>query len=461
MPFNSFENYPMTWKPTLNKSKNTPLYLEIVRALGADIESGVLHPNDKLPPQRELADYLDINLSTVTRAFKVCAAKGLISGTIGRGTYIAADVLTRLPMLDERGLEHCINMGASHPLYEQNKYVAATMKQVMRKINVESLLRYTQTTGRLSQKNTAKNWLMKFGIQTETQNILITSGLQNSIAIVISALFQYGDKIATNSLTYPGIKNISNMLGVQLVPIPYINMQMDIEALHRQCKSEHIKGLFIAPDHHNPTALTMTMRERNTTAEIIRKQNLLCIEDGTYSFLSRKILPTVTSMVPDKSVYISTVSNSLCAGLRIAFLVTPTSLIEPLTGAINNINVMSSPFESEIVSQLIATGVADTIVQEKLAEIHIRNSIANDVLSGFALWGDSNSQFRYLLLPQNWTGQGFEIAAKEKGVQIFCNERFAVGNAVTSPAVRIALCSPDNRDEMERGLYIIKEILKA
>lgn len=87
----------------------------------ADIASGVLHPNDKLPPQRELADYLDINLSTVTRAFKMCAAKGLISGAVGRGTYIAADVLAKLPMLDERGLEHYINMGASHPLTSKIK----------------------------------------------------------------------------------------------------------------------------------------------------------------------------------------------------------------------------------------------------------------------------------------------------------------------------------------------------
>jgi DNA-binding transcriptional MocR family regulator len=100
-------------------------------------------------------------------------------------------------------------------------------------------------------------------------------------------------------------------------------------------------------------------------------------------------------------------------------------------------------------------------VREKLEEIRIRNSVAEDMLSGFTLLGSSNSQFRYLLLPPGWTGQGFERAAGERGVQLFGNERFTVGNAVTSPAVRIALCSPDSLDELERGLYIIREILQA
>lgn len=205
----------------------------------------------------------------------------------------------------------------------------------------------------------------------------------------------------------------------------------------------------------------MTMQERNAVAELIRAQNFLCIEDGTYSFLLSEKLPTVTSMVPDRSIYISTVSNSLCAGLRIAFLVAPAALRERLTEAINNINVMSSPFEAETVSQLITTGATDEIVRGKLAEINIRNSIANDMLSGFTLLGDLNSQFRYLLLPSNWTGQKFETTAKEKGVLVFCKERFAVGNVMTSPAVRVALCAPDCRDEMERGLYIIRNILES
>ena len=84
MPVNSFENYPMTWKPNILKNGAVPLHIEIAEKLEHDIRDGVIQPNEKLPPQRELADYLDVNLSTIAKAFKLCAAKGLISGETGR-----------------------------------------------------------------------------------------------------------------------------------------------------------------------------------------------------------------------------------------------------------------------------------------------------------------------------------------------------------------------------------------
>ena len=75
MPVNSFENYPMSWKPDIANMK-PPLYKSLASSLEEDILNGLLNPGDKLPPQRELADFLDINLSTITRAFKICELKG-------------------------------------------------------------------------------------------------------------------------------------------------------------------------------------------------------------------------------------------------------------------------------------------------------------------------------------------------------------------------------------------------
>ena len=69
MPINSFENYPMSWKPQLS-DRTAPIYLKLAKQLEQDIKTGKLKPGDKLPPQRELADFLDLNLSTITRTYK-------------------------------------------------------------------------------------------------------------------------------------------------------------------------------------------------------------------------------------------------------------------------------------------------------------------------------------------------------------------------------------------------------
>ena len=95
MSINSFDNYYMSWKPQLNRT-NQPLYISLARQLENDIATGVLRPGTKLPPQRELADFLDINVSTVVRAFKLCSNKGLLTSTVGSGTYVAYDVVTNI-----------------------------------------------------------------------------------------------------------------------------------------------------------------------------------------------------------------------------------------------------------------------------------------------------------------------------------------------------------------------------
>ena len=88
MPINSFANYNLTWRPRLVES-DEPLYLRLAAMLEEDIISGNLPRGLCLPPQRELADWLDIDFTTVTRAYNVCKEKKLIYGITGRGTFVS------------------------------------------------------------------------------------------------------------------------------------------------------------------------------------------------------------------------------------------------------------------------------------------------------------------------------------------------------------------------------------
>lgn len=104
MSINSFDNYPMSWKPDLSRTSG-PKYLALVSLMEEDIKNGTLKAGTKLPPQRELADYLNVNLSTISRAFKLCGQKGLLSASVGtvptsvrmslRRPYFCADVRIR------------------------------------------------------------------------------------------------------------------------------------------------------------------------------------------------------------------------------------------------------------------------------------------------------------------------------------------------------------------------------
>jgi DNA-binding transcriptional MocR family regulator len=257
MPVNSFENYPMSWKPKLEKT-NQPLYLSLVNQLEKDVADGVLLPGTKLPPQRELADFLDINVSTISRAFKVCLKNGLLSSSVGSGTFVSYDVNTNIFMTPDHS-SNLIEMGSMMPETESasKNEIIALLQRMMTEPDFEKLLQYGSLEGKAWQREAAIKLIEKSGYKITSDLLLLSSGGQNAIAAILAGLFQPGDRIGTDPLTYPGIKSAAKMLGIQLVPIKHNNNEISKDGLLYACKNENIKGIYIIPNYQNPTTHIM------------------------------------------------------------------------------------------------------------------------------------------------------------------------------------------------------------
>src|SRR5260370_38512758 len=78
----------MDWLPTLSEWQG-PVFLRIVDALAAEIASGRLVRGQKIPTHRALASALDIDLTTVTRAYGEARRRGLLEARVGRGTLVS------------------------------------------------------------------------------------------------------------------------------------------------------------------------------------------------------------------------------------------------------------------------------------------------------------------------------------------------------------------------------------
>ncbi|MFL8180061.1 PLP-dependent aminotransferase family protein [Clostridioides difficile] len=460
MPINSFENYPMTWKPKLDNRK-PPIYKTLAMLLEEDIKRGNLNPGDKLPPQRELADFLDLNLSTITRAFKLCEEKGLICAKVGKGTFISSDVNVSNTLLYQTESKDIIELGTVHPPYEQNTYIIDFIKNVLKQPEMDRFLQYMSPSGTYMQKKSIAKWIERNNVYTSEENILLSTGGQNAICATLLGLFKAGDRIATDSLSFSGIKSIAKMIGIQLVPIPQENNEISIEYLESYCKNENIKGIYLIPDYHNPTTHTMSDLSRKKIAKIAKQYNIIIIEDAINSIFRDGIQTPIFSLASDNTIYIFSTSKFLCAGLRVAFVVAPKRYIENLENALYNMNLMVSPFTSEIVHRLLYSPIIDKIIEEKRDAIIERNEVADKVLSDYNLIGDKNCSFHWLLLPDELDGKSFEISAKNLGVQVYCAERFSVGNSTVPKAVRICVTAPKDVEELEKGLNIIKSLLKS
>ena len=76
------------WLPKL-ETRRGPVYRAIADALDEDVQNGALRAGMRLPPHRDLADHLGVTVTTITRAYAEAARRGLTSGHVGRGTFIA------------------------------------------------------------------------------------------------------------------------------------------------------------------------------------------------------------------------------------------------------------------------------------------------------------------------------------------------------------------------------------
>ena len=454
MPVNSFENYPMSWKPQ-KADLEKPYYLAIAASLEKDILSGTLPENTKLPPQRELADFLDLNLSTITRAYKLCELRGLLYAVTGKGTFVSPGISAQDTFLDKSS--PVIEMGMIKPFYECDRSVLSAAGKVVNSPDNIRLLEYSDPFGTERQVKAARKWLHHFGIDAPKANIMVSAGAQNALSVVLISLFKAGDKIAVDAFTYTNFKGLANFLHIQLISVETDGCGMSPDSLLQACRNTEIKGIYLMPTCSNPTSIFMPAARRQEIAEIARRFHLLLIEHDIYSFLAPSGVRSFYSMLPEQTDHICSISKSLCAGLRVAFLVFAAKYREALAAGMLNINLKTVSLNGEIVAELIESGMAFNIVHQKLALAEKRNRIFKSV---FDVPGQDDIVrfFYWLPLPEHLTSEEMELRALQKGVHILGSHRFAMTNVQKSSYIRVSVASPYTEDDLRKGLLILRNI---
>ncbi len=451
MSVNSFDDYPMSWKPTLTRSDG-PIYLELAQQLERDIESGALRPGTKLPPQRELADFLNINLSTVSRAFRLCSDGGLLTGSVGDGTYVSYSSLTRLTDAPRTEL---IRLDAMTPETLEQSELVSVLRKMLAEPDHARLFQYELERPDW-QREAAVRLLHRAGCSTE--NVLTAGGGQNAIAAVFASVLRRGDKLGVDPLTYPGVKSAAKLFGIQLVPIEQENGCMSEAGIRYAVKNDGVRALFIMPDYQNPTAHVMSTEQRQMIADIAIENDLLLIEDGICRLLSDG-LRSVHDLAPENTIFTLSLSKTLSPALRTAFIAAPERCLKPLDEALYGINLSQSALLGELTARFIASDKLEPLLARHAEGIERRNDLVDIILKDFTVRGDRHALCRWLVLPDGMSGAQFERAAASRGVCVYGGEHFAVGRSIPEAGARLAVCAPADLNELEKALTIIRDII--
>jgi len=447
------------WRPeTIDTEKF--LYISVADALESDIRNGVLKPGEKLPTHRELAEIIGINISTATRVYQEAERRGLITGTVGRGTYVATDYRTDSSILDlEKPLTSFVDFGPVYSLYNNEPDLSVLISKLGKNDSLNRYMRYSDPQGLPEHREAGVEWLKRFDIRTAAEDIVICAGVQHALTCCLTSLFKPGDSIAVDNLTYSGLKSLAKDLSIKLVPIRMDREGMVSEELESACHREQLKGIYVMPSIQNPTTIQMTSRRKKEIAEIVIRYNLIALEDDTFGFLLEEKLHPIRSEAPDNTVYISGISKAFFAGSRVSFVAAPRHLRIKITKAVLNTIWMTPSLNAAIVSACIREGWAEKIIAAKLKEAKQRFDIAKTLLSDFTFYGIPGCYFIWLLLPQHWTAHEFEADLRMSGINVFGAEKFVVGSVIPPAAARISLSAPGSKELMKSGLKEIISIL--
>lgn len=448
------------WNPKIIDTDKV-LYVAIADAIERDVQLGVLKPGERMPPQRSLAKIIGVNLTTISRAYKEAENRGLISGTVGSGTYVLQNekIDVSLPGILNRD-DEIIELGLVGSTKVQGYDLANLLISVAEDETLDSLFDYVPSQGLRRHREAASKWIKQYGLELDPDRIVICAGAMHAINCCLMGLFEPGDKIAVDSLTFTGFKNAAQLSQIKLEPIAMDTEGMIPESLENICRRSQIKGIYLMPNMQNPTATAMSVKRKQAIADIILRYALILIEDDIYNFTNNTERTALTTLVPDNGIFICGMSKAFLPGLRIAITAVPDRFLCKFIQTVTNTVWMAPAISAELVSRLIESGAALEIINKKRKIIARRLQLAKIILKDFSFQTTENSMFLWLNLPEGWSCADFENIALMEKVRVISAYKFYVGNQLPPNAVRISLGMVKNDEQLIKGLNILVRILK-
>jgi DNA-binding transcriptional MocR family regulator len=449
------------WVPDI-QGRPGPLYLLIADALAEDARSGRLRPGSRLPTHRELAERLGVTVGTVTRGYAEAARRGLLSGEVGRGTFLRGPQpeLAPAPSSSSPGLVD-LSLNLPPPLDESQAGLLSRTLEALARQDVSALLDYATEGAAAAHREAGAAWMRLAGLDADPGRVLVSSGSQHALTVVLSALLRPGDLVLTEALTYPGVKGVARVLNLRLQGVPMDAHGLDPDALEAACRSHAPRALYVIPTIHNPTTVSLGEPRRREIVRVARAHGLTIIEDDVHRLLAEQAPAPLAALFPEGVCYLLGTSKTLAPGLRVGFVHAPEPLTARIAAGIRATTWMAAPLMVEIAARWLRDGTGLRLLKQRRDEARARQRLAAEALSGLRLDAHPTAHHAWLHLPEPWRAESFAAEARRHGVGVTPAQLFQVGRAAAPHAVRLGLGAPRTREELSRGLERLLAALRA
>jgi DNA-binding transcriptional MocR family regulator len=330
----------------------------------------------------------------------------------------------------------------------------------LRQQDLFGLLRYQDFGGSAEDREAAVSWLRRRLTGMSSAQVLVCPGIHSVLLALLSQLARPGELVCVDALTYPGLKAIAAQLGLQLHPIALDDEGPDIDALEHACKTLDPKAIYCNPTFLNPTTTTMSFARREALADVALRYSVPIVEDDAYGMLPRRRVPPVATFAPDLTYYITGFSKCLGAGLRCAYVCSPSERqSQRLAGALRATAVMASPITTALATRWVTDGTAEAVLEALRNECAARHELVLHHLGRHGVVAQPEAFHLWLPLDSNWSVVEFASYLRMQGVAAVASAAFSTdGNP--PDAVRICVGGPLSREQCDRALALIADTIE-
>ena len=308
----------------LDPDNKSPLFKQLHAQMKGMIESGALAKGSRLPATRELAGQLRLNRTTVSAAYALLESEGLITGQVGRGSFVTAPPAAA-------SFSRSRPSELLFPLDEFRKSCA----EVIASDDAASILQLGTPAGYAPLRRYLLEEARAEGTARDSDDILITSGCQQAFDLLQRTIGQ-GATVLIEDPVYLGVRSVFERAGARLIGVPVGRDGLDLESLERIIARERPGLLCVTPNFENPTGATMPLARRQALLRITQAAGVVVIENDIYGPLCYEGEPLASMKLLDKTgdtILLRSFSKVAFPGLRVGWVVARRSLIEKLTEA--------------------------------------------------------------------------------------------------------------------------------
>jgi DNA-binding transcriptional MocR family regulator len=360
-----------------------PLQHKLARALTQAIRAGGIQTGLRLPSERALAHALSVSRTTVVAAYDTLRDGGWLESRSGSGTWVAfspvvaaargaaqAGALAASPLfglLSSRDAGDLLDFALGSPLplhglpadiyhLPADEYSALLGDRLYYPLGLPPL------------RQALAAYYAAMGLPTRPEQILVTNGAQQGIALSAALYLQRGDTALVEDPTYFGALDAFRAIGARLSGLPVEGAGVSPAVLRDRISATAARLIYLTPTYQNPTGAVMPRAARKEAARIAAEIGVPLIDDGTLAelVLDSPPPPPIAAFDPEAPILtIGSLSKLLWPGLRIGWVRAP----EPIIGRLARLK-SATDLASPLLTQAIAVRLLASL--KKARELRCR-----------------------------------------------------------------------------------------